>query len=325
MGQQTAPRFLLHPSLPPPPVSYNLFLLSSRPPDQQDYLSASTRATMASRQSHRAYNTPPLSPSTSIFPSDPDRNTLLSGSDKVILSSLESLNDYVQRHYDRFVESESANRVLLAASYAEKEKSYKRQIATLKTIHVDLAGLIAREQATNVELRQKLNDTTNSMARLCEVVTDANLVFVDRKRAPHEVKLEEGSQESMDISDVVLCPDAAISALLSQIEAVFTEMDGRGDVGLPPPVDPSPCYSIIRALEKVVDSLLATQRTFALLQENFKSVDAARADAERQNECLQEKVTLLQEELKQARSDGERISRELVAGTSVVNAPLTGG
>ena len=244
---------------------------------------------------------------------DADRNSLLlSASNPTILSSLERLNDYIQKHYDQFVAHESLKRILLVSSFAEKERGYERQIATLKAIHTDIAALLLREQANTIDLREKLDNVTNSIAGLRRVVTDAGFTFVDRRRVSHEVKQEEGSQESMGISDISICPNAAISSLLSQIEAVFVEMNGRS---VPPPAVPLPCYSIIEALGKVVDSLLATQRTFALLREDFKSVDAARADAGRQNQSLQEKIALLQEELKQVRDDNDRISRELVAGT----------
>ena len=249
---------------------------------------------------------------------------MLSTSSKAIPSSLERLNDYIQKHYDQFVAHESLKRILLASSSAEKEKGYKRQIVALKAIHTDIASLLLREQAANAELRQKLDSATSSMARLCQVVTDANFIFVDRKRPLLEIKQEEGSQESTDVSDITICPNAAISALLSQIESVFTEMNGLSGAGLPPAADPSPCYSIAETLEKVVYSLLAAQRTFALLHEDFKSVDAARADAGLQNKSLQEKVTLLQEELNQARDDNDRISRELTTGAPIVDTLLTG-
>jgi len=276
------------------------------------------------RQSYCAYNAPRLSPSTSTLQLDTDQDALPAASKKSILSSLECLNDYIQKHYERFVAHESLKRSHLTTSFAEKEQSYQRQIATLKAVHVDIAGLLSREQATNADLRQRLDNSTSSLARLCQAVTDANFEFVNRKRAPHEIKQEENSQEISSVPDVAICPDAAISALLTQIETVVTEMNTQNGASLPSPVDSSPCCSVINALGKVVDSLSATQNTFALLKENSKSADAARVDAERRNESLQEKIVLLQEELKQTRGDTERISQELAAGTPVVNTPLTG-
>ena len=273
------------------------------------------------RQSHRAYNAPRLSPSASTFSLDTDQDALPSNPKKSILSSLECLNDYIQKHYDRFVAVESLKRTHLVASFAEKEQGYRKQIAMLKAVHVDIADLLSREQMSNADLRQELDSTVKSVARLCKVVNDANFVFVDRKPAPHEIKQEESSEESTSVPDVAICPNAAVSALLSQIETVVTEMNAQNGAGLPSPVDSSPCYSVIDALGKVVNSLLATQRTFVLLQENSKSVDAARVDAERQNESMQEKVALLQEQLKQARGDNEWISRELAAGTPLLMSP----
>jgi len=275
------------------------------------------------RQSHRAYNAPRLSPSTSTLPLDTDQDALPAASKKSILSSLESLNDYIQKHYDRFVAQETLKRSILTASFVEKEQSYQRQIATLKAVHVDIAGLLSRERATNADLRQKLDNSASSLARLCQVVTDANFKFVDRKRA-HGVKQEESSQEITTVPDVAICPDAAVSALLTRIETVVAEMNAQNGASLPSPVDSSPCCSVIDALGKVVDSLSAAQNAFALLQENLKSVDAARVDAGRQNESLQQKMALLQEELKQARGDNERISQDLAAGTPTINTPLMG-
>jgi len=240
-------------------------------------------------------------------------------SKKSIQSSLECLNAYIQKHYDQFVAQESHKRILLVASFARKDKSYQKQIATLKAIHVDIAALLSREQTTNADLRQKLDNAASSVARLCKVVTDANFVFVNRKRAPHEVKQEESSQEGMTVPDVTICPDATVSALLSRIETVVNEMNAKHGAALPSPVDPSPCYSVIDALGRVVHSLLATQRMHVVLQENIKSVDAARVDAECQNESLQARVALFQEELRQVRGDNERISQELAAGTPFVN------
>lgn len=276
-------------------------------------------------QSHRASCAPTLSPSTPPSPLDGDQETSLSASSKAIQSSLESLNAYVQKHYDRFVAHESLERSRLAASFAEKEKSYEKQLATLKAVHTDIAGLLARERTINVELGQKLDDANSSMARLYQLVTDANFVFVEHKRLPHRVKQEESPQENMYLTDVTLCPNAAVSALLSQVETIVDEMNLENGVGLPSPIDSSPCCSIIEALRKVVDSLSATRRTFELLQENYKSAHTARVDAERQNVSLQENFALLQEELKQARRDNERISQELAAGASVADPQLTGG
>jgi len=273
----------------------------------------------SSHQSYYAYNASPLSPSKSSLPPDADQD-ISSPSNNVILSSLECLNDYVQKHYDRFVAQESLERSHLAASFAKKEQDYERQISILKAVHTDIAALLAREQVTNAGLHQKLDSVTSSMARLCKVVTDANFVFVGRKRAPHEVKQEENSQSNTDVLDVTICPDATISALLSQIESVVTEMNAHNSVGLPSSVDPSPCHSVSGTLRKVVDSLLATQRAFSLLRDDFKFVDATRMDGERQNESLQEKIALLQQELERARSDNEGLSQELTAGTPDVNA-----
>ena len=272
------------------------------------------------RQSNRAYNAPRLSPSASTFPLDTDQDALPATLHKSISSSLECVNNYIQKHYDRFVAHETLKRTLLTDSFTEKEQGYQRQIATLKAVHIDIAGLLSREQATSADLRQKLDNSASSLARVCQAVTDANFEFADRKRPPHEIK-QESSQE---ITDIAICPDAAISVLLSQIETVVTEMNAQNGAGLPSPVDPSPCRSVIDALKKVVDSLSATQHTFALLQENSKSVDAARTDAERQNESLQEKIALLQEELKQAREENEKTSQELAAGMSIVDTPLLG-
>ncbi|KAF9653642.1 hypothetical protein BDM02DRAFT_3182649 [Thelephora ganbajun] len=260
----------------------------------------------SSRQSHCAY-TPPLSPSAA------DQDILLSASNKAIPSSLKYLNNYIQKHYDRFTAHEFLERTRLVASFAEKENAYEGQISTLKAVHIDIAALLIREQAINGELRQKLDIATNSMARISKVVNDANFVFVDRKRDPHEIKQEESFQESMNVSDIDICPGITISSLLSQIETVVTEMNTQDGPGQPSPVDSLPSHSIIETLSKVLDSLLATQRTFALLQEDFKSVDAARVGVELQNESLRENILFLQEELKQMRSSNERISHELAA------------
>jgi hypothetical protein len=276
-------------------------------------------------QSHRASCAPTLPPSTPPSPLDGVQEISLSASSKAIQSSLESLNAYVQKHYDRFVAHESLEHIRLAASFAEKEKSYEKQLATLKAVHTDIAGLLARERTINVELGQKLDDANSSMARLYQLVTDANFVFVEHKRLPHGVKQEESPQESIDLTDVTLCPNAAVSALLSQVETIVNEMNLENGVGISSPIDSSPCCSIIEALRKVVDSLSVTRHTFELLQENHKSAYTARVDAERQNVSLQENFALLQEELKQARSDNERISQELAAGASVVDPQLTQG
>ena len=275
-----------------------------------------------SRESHRANDASPLSLSTSTSPSDADQDTSLSTSNKATQSSLKSLNDYIQNHYEQFAARESLERGRLVASFAEKEQSYERHISTLKAIHADIAGLLGREQTTNNELREKLDNATSFITRLCKVVADASFVFVDSKRGPHEIKQEEGSQENIMISDIIICPNATVSSLLSQIESVVTEMNAQNGAGLPSPIDTSPCHSIIEALGKVLDFLLATQRTFALLQEDIKSVNAARVDTEFQNQSLREKVALLQEELKQTRSDNERISQELAAGVSAIDASL---
>ena len=275
-----------------------------------------------SRQSHRAYDASPLSPSISTSLPAADQEILLPASTKAAQASLKSLNDYIQKHYDQSIAQESLKHSRLAAAFAKKEREYKRQIATLKSTQTDIAGLLVRERGINVELRQKLEIANNSVVHLCNLITDANFVFVDRKSVPHGIKREESSQESADLSDIVICPDPAISSLLSQIETVVTEMNAQNCAGLPPPVDPSPCRSIIEALGKVVGPLLAAQRTLALLQGDFKSADAARADVECQDESLQEKFALLQEELERMRSDNERITQELVAGMPVVHTSL---
>lgn len=270
-------------------------------------------------------NTPPTasrappSPSASTSPLTTEQDILLSPPTKAIKSSLEILNNHFQKYHDRFVEQESLKLSRLIASFAKKEQTYGRQISTLKATRADVSGLLVREQAVNYELREKLDNATGSITRLCKVVTDANFSFVDRKQGSHEIKREESPEEGMNVSDVIICPDAAISSLLSRIEAVITEMDAQNGVGLPSPVDILPCHSILETLGKVVDSLLATQRTFSLLQEDFKSVCAARDNAERQNESLQGSITLLQEELRQVRYDNEKISQELAAGTPAVN------
>jgi len=278
---------------------------------------------MTSRQSHRVFDAP-LSPSTSTPPSAADQETSLPAPNKTTPPSLKCLNDYIQEHYDRFVAHESLERTRLTASFAEKERGYERQISRLNAVHIDIAGLLAREKTANGELHEKLDNAKSLITRLCRVVTDANFVFVDRKRGLHEVKQEEGSQECITVSDIVMSPNPAVSSLLSQIETVVTEMNAQNGAGVPSPVDTSPCHSILEALGRVVDSLLVTRRIFALLQEDSKSVNAARVDAERQNESLQEKIALLQEELEQARSDNERTSKELAAGTPVVYVLLTG-
>ena len=275
-----------------------------------------------SREPHYANCASPLSPSTSTSPLDADQDTSLSTSNKATQSSLKSLNDYIQNHYEQFAARESLERGRLVASFAEKEQSYERHISTLKAVHADIAGLLGREQTTNNELRKKLDNATSFITGLCKVVADASFVFVDSKRESHEIKQEEGSQEDTMISDIIICPNAAVSSLLSQIESVVTEMNAQNGAGLPSPIDTSPCRSIIEALGKVLDSLLATQRTFALLQEDFKSVNAACVDTESQNQSLREKIAFLQEELKQTRSDNERISQELAAGVSAIDVSL---
>lgn len=277
-----------------------------------------------SGQSHRPNYAPPLSPSpasNSLLGADQD--TLLSASNKAILSSLECLNDYIQKHYDQFVARESLDRNRLVASFAEKEKNYERQISILKAIRTDIASLLAREQTTNEKLREALENATGSIATLCKLVTDANFVFVDRKRGPHEIKQEEKSEESTIASDIVICPNATIFSLLSQIESVVTEMNTQNSAPLPSPVDILHCHSIVEALGRVADSLLVTQHAFGLLQGDLKSVGAARVDAERQSESLREKIILLQEELEKTKSSCERTSQELAAGTSAINTLLT--
>lgn len=271
-----------------------------------------------SRQSHHVFHAP-LSPSASTSPLATDQDTLLSASNKSIQSSLECLNDYIQKHYDRFVAHESLERNRLITSFVEKEQSYERQISILKAIHTDIAGLLVREKAANDELRDKLDNVINSVTMLYKIATDANSV-VDRKRDPHEIKQEEDSQENMNVSGI--CPNAA--SFLSQMETMVTEINTQNGTGLPLPVDTLPCHSTSEALGRVVDFLLATRRIFALLQEEVQSVGAARVDLERQNESLQEKITLLQEELKQARSDNERVSQELAVGRPVVDPPWLG-
>ena len=276
---------------------------------------------MASRQSHRP-DARPSSPSISTSPSAADQDFSLSASSKTIQSSLELFNDYVRKYHERFVFNESLERNRLVASFSEKEKGYEKQISKLKGVHADIAGLLVREQSTNNELRQKLDLATDSVARLCKVVADANFVFVDRKQGPHGIKQEEPSEESMNVPDMMLCPNAAISSLLSQIGTIVTEMNAQNGVGQASPVDPSPCHSITEALSKVTNSLSTTQRSFSLLIEDLKSVDTARADTEFQNKTLQEKIALLQEELKEKRRDNTRISQELAEGTFVFAVPL---
>lgn len=278
----------------------------------------------SSRQSHRASNAPRLSPSASTSPIETDRDLLLSASNISIQSSLQSLNNYIQKHYDRLVVHESLKRTLLTDSFTEKEKDYEKQIASLKAIHTDIAGLLSREQATNVELCQKLDYATGSMVMFCKAVTDAGFMFFDREQTPHGIKQEEGTQEIMGTPDVIICPDAAATAILSQIGSVVADLNAQNGSSLPSPVDSSPCRSITETLAKVADSLLTTQSTFVSLQGNLKSVDADRVVAESRNETLQEKIALLQEKLKQARNDNERISQELDAGASVLDPPLTG-
>ena len=271
---------------------------------------------MTSCQSHSAHASP-LSPPIPIAPSAADQDFSLSASSKTVQSSLKSFNDYVHKHYERFIEQESLERDRLVASFAEKEKTYEKKISTLEATHTHITELLAREQSTNGELRQRLDIATNSTDRLCKLVADANFVFLDRKQDSHEIKQEDCSQEtrSMSVSDIVMCPNPAISSLLSQIETIIFEMNVHNDVSLPSPPGSSPCHSIVEALAKVANSLLATQRSTALPLEDFKSVDAARVSGDCQNGSLQEKISLLQEELKRTRGDNQRISQELAAGT----------
>jgi hypothetical protein len=273
---------------------------------------APTRALMNSCQSSSA-DASSLSPQTSTPPSAVNQDFSLSASSQTIQSSLKRFNDYVQKHYDRFVEHESLKRSRLVASFAEKEQSYERQISTLNTIHTDIAGLLAREKSNNAQLHQILDIATDSMARLCKVVADANFVFFNSKRDPHGIKQEDGGQEN--VPDITLRHNATISSLLSQIETILVEMNAQKGVSLPLPPDSSPYHFVIKALGKVADTLLTTQRSLALLLEDFKSVDAARINTECQNESLQKEIVLLQEELRRTRGDNQRISQELAAGT----------
>lgn len=273
--------------------------------------------------SHSAFCAP-SSPPASTSPLTAEQDTLLSPPNEAIKSTLETLNNYFQEYHDRFAQQESIKRSRLIASFAKKERTYERQISTLKAIQADISGLLVREQAVNDELRKKLDNATTSMTRLCRVVTDANFSFVDRNQGPHEIKQEESSDEGMNVSDIIICPDVAISSLLSRIEAVITEMNAQNGVGLPSPAGIPPCHSILEALRRVLDSFSAAQRAFSLLQEDFKSVCAARDDVERQNESLQQGITLLHEELKQVRCDSEKISQELVAGTPAINGFSSG-
>ena len=289
---------------------------------------------MTSCASHSA-EALPSSPSTSTALLAVDQDSSLSAPSNAIQSSLKNINDYLQKHYERFIEHESLERSRLVASFAEKEKSYEKQISTLKAVHIDIAALLVREQSINGELRQKLDVATSTMARLCKVVADPNFIFVDRTRGPHRTKQEDSPQESVDVSDIITCPNTAISSLLSQIETIVTEINAQSGVSLPSPGDPSPRYSTIEALDKVANSLLATQRSFALLIEDFRSADAVRVDTECQNRSLQKMTALLQEELQRIRGENKRISRELTAGrpesvvlpTSVISisSPATEG
>ena len=263
-------------------------------------------------------NAAPLTTSTSTSPSaaaGPD----ISLSSSTFQSSLKSFNDYIQKHYEQFVEHESLERNRLVATFAEKEHSYQSQISALETIHTDISGPLAREQSTNAELRQKLDIATSSISRLCKMVADLTTIFVVSKRGLHEVKVkQEGcSQENTNVPDINMCPNPAISSLLSQIETIVAEMKTGNCAGLPSTADYEPYHSIIVALGKVTDSLCETQRSLALLLKNFKSVDATRADAECRNESLRGDIALLQEELEQTRNENKKIARELAAGAPV--------
>ena len=278
---------------------------------------------MTSSQSHSTHGSlsPPISTAASA-----DKDFSLSASSKTTQSSLKRFNDYVQKHCERLIEHESLERSRLLASFSDKEQSFKKQISTLKAIHTDVAGLLTREKSTNSELRQRLEIRTNSMEKLCNAVADANFVFFDRKRGPHGMKQEDCSQESMNVPDIIMCPNTAISSLLSQIEIIAVEINAQNSVSLSSIAEPSPCHSTIKALDRVAKSLLATRCSFAQLLEDFKSADASRVNTEFQNESLQERIALLEEELKQTRSDNRRIPQELVAGTpgsSVMSIKIT--
>ncbi|KAF9788110.1 hypothetical protein BJ322DRAFT_1047065 [Thelephora terrestris] len=264
---------------------------------------------MASRQSQSG-DARLLSPLVSTSPSAAGRDFSLSASGKATQPSLEHLNEYVRKHFERFVEHESLERSRLAASFAEKEQSYEKQISTLRADNTDISALLAQERSTNSELRQKLDVATNSMARLCKVVADVNSISVNRGQVPHEVKQEDNSQGIISASDMKICPSAVIA---SQADFIVTELNASNGVGLPSSSDLFSRHSIVETFGKVADSLLATQRSFALLLDNFKSADAARVDSECQNTSLQEKITLLREELRQKRSDNEKIAWELAA------------
>jgi hypothetical protein len=242
---------------------------------------------------------------------------LLSAQDKAAVSSLNVLNDYIKKHYDRLVEHESLERRRIVASFAEKEQSYERQISRQIAACADVAALLAREQSTNNELRQKLDIAAGSITILCKLVTDGNSVFVNHKLGPHQIKQEEGAS----VSGTMTFLDAAISPLLSQIETIVTGTNANA--GLPSPVDPSSCHFLIEALGKIADSLLATQRSFALQLEDYKAVDADRVETGCENVSLRAEVALLQEELKQVKNDKERISHELAVGAPVFAALST--
>lgn len=262
-------------------------------------------------------------PSTSTASLAVDKDFSLSPSGKTIQSSLKRLNDYVQKYLDQLFEHQSLERSRLVASFTEKEQNYQRQISTLNGARTDVIGLLARERIINGDLRQRLDVAANSMARLCNVIADTNLVSARRDRGPHGIKQEDDLQESVNISHITMCPDAAISSLLSQIETLVIEINAQNGASLPSPPDSSPCHSTIKALDKAANSLLATQRSFTLLLEDFKSLDAARANTERRNVSLQENFALIQKELERTRSENQRILQELAAGTSGSGTLLT--
>lgn len=269
---------------------------------------------MASRQSNTT-DARPLSPSIPTLPSAADPDISLSASSKAILSSLECINDYVRKHYDRYAEQQSLKHGRLIASFAEKEQTYERQISALRTTQADIAGLLTRERSANDEIRRKLDIVTNSLVKLCKVIGNASFTSVDHKRSPHRIKQEGGSQEDANVSDMETCPKVAISSLVSQLETVFSEMRAHNDPGTPPPADPPPGHSAPEAIASLADSLLRAHCSFAMLLENRKTVDKARLDSDSQNQSLREQIVLLEEQLKQSRGDHEKISQELAAGT----------
>lgn len=264
---------------------------------------------MTSYQSHSA-NASPLSPSIPAAPSTADQDFSLPASSETIQSSLKLINDYVKKHYDQLIEYKSLEHNRLVASFAEKEQNYEKQILILRAISTDIAGLLAQEQSANSDLHQRLAITTNSITGLLKVVADANFLLVDRNQVPHGIAQEVSPQESANVSSIVMCPNPAISSLLSQIETIVIEIDAQNAS----PADSSPRRSIIETLDKVAKSLLATQRSFTLLLQDSKSADAARVRTEGLNKSLQEKIALLQEELKRTKGVNQRISQELAAG-----------